>query len=95
MKESTLFQNFHLKMQLKKKQPAVANICYPMSNFGPNIPSYSPGSAEWLSRGSLASLAFHNLIFRAAFMLKSGPASLPRWEVCDSDLNWRKKVERG
>lgn len=91
---SFLFERVHTLPELslknaikKKKQPAVANICYPMSNFGPNITSYSPGSAEWLSRGSLASLAFHNLIFRAAFMLKSGPASLPWWEVCDSDLN--------
>lgn len=38
-----------------------------------------------------ASLAFHNLIFRAAFALKSSSVSLPPSEVWDS--HWKRREE--
>lgn len=61
-----------------------------MSHFASNIPRYSLESRQVLMRDP-ASLAFHYLIFRAGFALKSNEFSLPPSEVSVS--HWKRREE--
>lgn len=90
IKAAVLLQNFHLKMCFKKSCQLLQRLLSRVT-FWSQYPWLLPRLCRQALTWDQASLAFHNLIFRAAFALKSSSVSLPPSEVWVS--HWKRREE--